>query len=50
MSTAETFEPEAEDVEGEGERRSRFPRWAITAIWVAGLIVWLVANALTDNG
>ena len=47
MPTAETFEPDAEDVESDEEGRSRFPRWAITVIWVIGLAVWLVANALT---
>lgn len=46
---AETSEPDAADGE-EGERRSRFPRWAITAIWVIGIIIWFVANALGDRG
>jgi hypothetical protein len=44
----DTFEPEPEDGD-ETERRSRFPRWAITAIWVVGLIIWFLANALGDR-
>jgi hypothetical protein len=43
----DTFEPEAEDAEQ--SERSRFPRWAITAIWVVGLIIWFLANALGDR-
>jgi len=46
---SETFEsaPQAED---ETEKpKSRFPRWAVTAIWVLGLLIWLVANALGDS-
>ena len=50
MPLPEAHEPEAADAEGDEEPRSRFPRWAITAIWVIGLVVWLVANALTDRG
>ncbi len=50
MPTAETFEPEAGDADGEEEPRSRFPRWAITAVWVVGIIIWIVANALGDRG
>ncbi len=46
----EAVEPEVSEREGEGEGRSRFPRWAITVIWVTALVVWLVANALTDRG
>ncbi len=46
----ETFEPEVDEVEGEEQPRSRFPRWAITAVWVLGLVVWFVVNALGDNG
>jgi hypothetical protein len=38
-------EPQVEDE----ERKSRFPRWAVTAIWVIGVLVWLVVNALADR-
>jgi predicted ATP-dependent serine protease len=52
---AETFEPEvfqpemAEPEEEEAERRGRFPRWIVTAIWVTGVIIWIVVNAVADR-
>ena len=56
---AETFEPETFEPEtlepapreqGEEEdRKSRFPRWAITAIWVLGFLIWIVANRFGDS-
>ena len=47
----DTFEPDAED-EGEDVEESnsrRLRRWAISAIWVIGIIVWFVANVLGDR-
>jgi hypothetical protein len=32
------------------ERTSRFPRWAVTAVWVIGVLVWIVVRALGDQG
>jgi hypothetical protein len=53
----ETFEPEifqpdapASPEEDEAERPGRFPRWLVTAIWVTGLAVWIVINAIADRG
>jgi hypothetical protein len=53
----ETFEPEVfgadqpeASAEGEAERRGRFPRWLVTAIWVSGLVIWIVINAIADRG
>ena len=46
-SDPEVFEPELDDP---GERTGRFPRWAVTAIWVIGVLVWIVVNALGDRG
>lgn len=43
----ETFEPEVEDEEESDRRRLR--RWAISAIWVIGIIVWFVANTFGDR-
>jgi hypothetical protein len=45
---AETFDPA--DAEAEAEERGRIPRRVITAIWVIGLLIWLVVNALRDSG
>jgi hypothetical protein len=45
----EPFEPADEEAEAESTR-SRFPRWIVTAVWVIGLIVWIVVNALSDSG
>ncbi len=53
MPAPEPFEPEDDEVDEpdeEGERRGRFPRWIVSAIWIVGLIIWLVANALADRG
>ena len=50
IPSAETIEPELEDEDKEDERPGRFPRWIVSAIWIVGLIVWLVANALADRG
>ena len=54
---AETFEPEVfrpeigeQQDDGSMERRGRFPRWMITAIWVLGVLIWIVVNALVDRG
>jgi hypothetical protein len=44
----ESAEPEVVG-ESEGEHRRRFPRWAITAIWVLGIAIWLLVNALGDR-
>jgi hypothetical protein len=44
----ETFEPDAEDEE-EQSNRGRLRRWAISAIWVIGILVWFVANVLRDR-
>jgi hypothetical protein len=44
----EAFEPEDED-EDEQPERGRLRRWAISAIWVIGIIIWLVANAFGDR-
>lgn len=46
----EVFQPEVEEPEEDVERRSRFPRWVITAIWVVGILIWILANALGDRG
>ena len=53
-SEPETVEPqtleqddEYEDVEETGRRRLR--RYAISVIWVIGIIIWLVANAFGDR-
>jgi predicted ATP-dependent serine protease len=46
----EVFQPEAAGDDGEEERRGRFPRWVVTAIWITGLAVWIVVNALADRG
>jgi predicted ATP-dependent serine protease len=51
----EVFEPEAEeeaaeDEAAEGKRLGRFPRWVVTAIWVTGLLFWIVVNTLADRG
>jgi hypothetical protein len=43
----ETFEPEAEDEAA--ERRTRLRRWAISAIWVIGIIIWFVANTFGNR-
>jgi predicted ATP-dependent serine protease len=49
----EPFEPEVFDEEAteaeEGGRRRRFPSWAVTAIWVIGVLVWLLVNAFSDR-
>lgn len=47
----ESFEPEpAAPADGEAvERPGRFPRWMITAIWVIGVLVWIVVNAISDS-
>ena len=45
----EAFEPEEEDEDEEADRRSRLRRWAISAIWVIGIIVWFVANTFGDR-
>ncbi len=44
----EAFEPEEEEDE-EADRRSRLRRWAISAIWVIGIIVWFIANTFGDR-
>jgi len=46
-----SFEPEVfgEDDDEAAGRRSRFPRWVITAIWVIGILVWILVNALADR-
>jgi predicted ATP-dependent serine protease len=47
----DVFEPDAMPAGEEGEeRRGRFPRWVVTAIWVIGILVWIVVNALGDRG
>ena len=43
----ETFEPEVEDEAA--ERRTQLRRWAISAIWVIGIIIWFVANTFGDR-
>jgi hypothetical protein len=43
----EPFEP-AEA--GEGAEKSRFPRWIVTAVWVIGLLIWILVNAFSDSG
>jgi hypothetical protein len=43
----ETFEDEAEDEAA--ERRTRLRRWAISAIWVIGIIIWFVANTFGNR-
>ena len=43
----DVFERESDEPE---ERQGRFPRWAVTAVWVIGILVWIVANALGDRG
>jgi hypothetical protein len=43
----ETFEPDVEDEEESDSRRLR--RYAISAIWVIGIIVWFIANAFGDR-
>jgi hypothetical protein len=46
----EPSDVEVGDVEAEGEeRRGRVPRWLVTAIWVVGLLVWILVNALADR-
>ena len=45
----EVFGEEVEEAEDE-ERKSRFPRWLVSAIWVIGVLVWLLVNALADRG
>ena len=45
----EVFQPEVEESGEAAERKSRFPRWAITAIWVVGILIWFLANALGDR-
>jgi hypothetical protein len=57
---AETFEPEifhpdpqevADEEVAEGEeQRSRFPRWIVSVIWIAGILIWIVVNAFADSG
>ena len=47
-----SFEPEVfegDEEKGAEGRRSRFPRWAVTAIWVIGVLVWILVNALADR-
>lgn len=46
--TTDVFE--TENGEPEEERRGRFPRWVVTAVWMVGILVWIVANALGDRG
>jgi hypothetical protein len=48
LQEPEAFEPE-EDEDEEADRRSRLRRWAISAIWVIGIIVWFVANTFGDR-
>jgi len=45
----ETYEPDV-DTDEVDEPRSRFPRWIVSAIWIAGLVVWFIVNALADRG
>ena len=45
----EVFEPEPEIEDDEADRRSRLRRWAISAIWIIGIIVWFVANTFGDR-
>ncbi len=47
MPEPEEFEPEEADEEA--DRRSRLRRWAISAIWIIGIIVWFVANTFGDR-
>jgi hypothetical protein len=44
----EPFEPVGEAEEG--AEKSRFPRWIVTAIWVIGLLIWILVNAFSDSG
>ncbi len=44
----EVFEPEPESEDDEADRRS-LRRWAISAIWIIGIIVWFVANTFGDR-
>ena len=46
----EVFQPDAPAGEEEEARRGRFPRWVVTAIWISGLAVWILVNALADRG
>jgi predicted ATP-dependent serine protease len=46
----EVFQPEAPEDEEEGKRRRRIPRWLVTAIWVSGIAIWILVNALGDRG
>ena len=43
----DVFETEPDEPE---ERQGRFPRWVVTAVWMIGILVWIVANALGDRG
>ena len=43
----DVFERESDEPE---ERQGRFPRWVVTAVWMIGILVWIVANALGDRG
>jgi hypothetical protein len=47
----DTFEPEPVEDSGDGteERGRRVPRWLVSAIWIAGILIWLLANALGDR-
>jgi hypothetical protein len=45
----EAFEPEAADEDDEQTDRGRLRRWAISAIWVIGIIIWFVANTFGDR-
>ena len=48
MPEPEAFEQESDEAE-EADRRSRLRRWAISAIWVIGIIIWFVANTFGDR-
>jgi len=41
------FEDEAEDEAA--ERRKQLRRWAISAIWVIGIVIWFVANTFGNR-
>jgi hypothetical protein len=45
----EPFEPDADAQEEEESNRRRLRRWAISAIWVIGIVIWFVANVFGDR-
>jgi hypothetical protein len=45
----ETLEPDVDAEDEEESNRRRLRRWAISAIWVIGIIIWFVANVFGDR-